>query len=224
MTTLATLRAQCRALLASATAWPDATLDAFIQDSIRAYSADFPRTVTATFTCEKDEHDYAISAGHSLASIISVVFDSTLLAELPPYHPDLTTGNYYAWVAAPDDLGADEDNASGTMQIGPTPAGGEMLTVTYTTIHRIPTVDSDDDIITVPQAHWEALIAFIDFRCHWMLESAEAVDPDPETMLLTQLGDNSRRAWVRYKELIARFQFLNAGRSAIITWDNTRIY
>lgn len=225
MTTLATLRAQCRLLLASATAWPDDTLDGYIQDAIRFYSTDFPRILVNYTTATKDVRTYDLPGGNSLRSILRVVYDDETLAEVENDSDLLDGGGWYYAVTAPDDTtAADEDNIAGTLTIAPNPAGGEILAITYSATHRIPTVNSDTDNITVPQAHWEALIAFVDFRAHWQLESGEAVAPDPETMALAQLGDNARRAWVRYKEIISRILYTTQGQSRVIVWDNSRIY
>ena len=45
MATLATLRAQCRLILASVADWPDMDLNAWIADAVRFYSVEFPRAL-----------------------------------------------------------------------------------------------------------------------------------------------------------------------------------
>ena len=53
VSTLGALRGQCRQFLNSVEEWPDAMLDAFIGDAIRAYSAEFPRAVRRTLDADR---------------------------------------------------------------------------------------------------------------------------------------------------------------------------
>lgn len=225
MSTLETLRAQCRTLLASTTAWPDTTLDAFIQDAVRFYSIDFPRLLTHTITCTKGTYTYDLTTGHNLRTILRVQLEGEQLTEVDPASDLLDSGGLYYAITPPDDtLAGDEDAYPGSITIAPDADTGDHLTITYTSNHRVPVASEGVDYITVPQSHWEALIAFVDFRCHWRLESDEAVTPDNTSIILSQLGDNSRRAWNRYREIIARIAFTNTGQSHIVTWDASRIY
>ena len=59
-------------------------------------------------------------------------------------------------------------------------------------------------MLTVPLAHWEALIAFVDFRCHWELEVDEAYTTMGVALTLSMLGENGRRAWNRWREIMDR--------------------
>jgi hypothetical protein len=128
-TTLATLRAAIRLQLSDNTDWPDATLDSYIADAIRAYSNEFP----------------------------------------------------------------DDDG------------------------YTIPVADGDE--VPVPVNHWEALIAFVDFRSHWQLAAGEAADMQANTISLSQLNTAGRMAWNRYEEVIDRLTWHYRGQSDIVAWD-----
>ena len=60
----------------------------------------------------------------------------------------------------------------------------------------------DDDVLTVPDSHMEAIIAFVDFRAHWERESNETYSASSSSLILSQLGENGRRAWNRYREIV----------------------
>ena len=71
---LSDLRASVRLVLASATDWPDATLDGFIQDAIRFHSNYFPKRWRHTLTLATGTQAYDLPAEHGLKSIISVEY------------------------------------------------------------------------------------------------------------------------------------------------------
>ena len=54
----------------------------------------------------------------------------------------------------------------------------------------------------VPEVHLEAIIAFVDFRAHWERESTETYTGSSSSLILSQLGENGRRAWNRYREIM----------------------
>ena len=56
--------------------------------------------------------------------------------------------------------------------------------------------------------HLEALIAFVEFRAHWELETDEAYTQSSSagSLLLSQLGENGRRAWNRWREVMQRLR------------------
>lgn len=221
MTTLATLRAACRVLLANATTWPDATLNAYIKDAIRFYSAELPMIVTDTIKGNGDT-SWTLPAG--CLGVRWVRWGDYTMTQVDRTDPRWDAGDYvYTLIPLADD--AADLQPPGTIAVPSAFASDTATNIVYAyaTTHTIPSADADK--ISVPQPHWEALIAFVDFRCHWQLESTEAVDPDPETMVLAQLGDNSRRAWNRFKELIARYTFVAQGaKSAVVSWNPDRIY
>ena len=223
MSTLATLRAQCRALLASTADWPDATLDKFIADAIRLYSTRFPRKWRHTITLATGTQTYALPGNHDILDVLSIEYPA---GEDPPefvypVEPDSQAfadgEEVYARVAVADTVAIEADTVAGYITFAEDVATGETAIVTYHAAHAIPTAADDDAQITVPAAHWEALIAFVDFRCHWELETDEAYSVSTVSVVLAQLGENARRVWNRYKELMD-FYATNDSRSKIIAW------
>ena len=76
--------------------------------------------------------------------------------------------------------------------------------------HPVPEVGADTAVITVPVQHVEALTAYVEFAAHYELETDEALTTDGSTIELAQLGEESRRAWNRYKEVMDRLVWLGA--------------
>ena len=208
--TLAALRAQCRLFLASASDWPDAALDSYIADAIRFYSNEYPRLASATIAASAGTRCYALADGHDILAVYSALYEGSELTSVP--RNDLR-------LAASADVFAFYD---GQIEIGPLPVAGATITVTYTTHHAIPS--AGDDPLTIPSAHWEALIAFVDFRCHWQLESGQAILTDANNITLSQLGQESRLAWNRFKEVVDRIAYRQQGQSAVVSWGERRIY
>ena len=112
------------------------------------------------------------------------------------------------------------DTVSGYIVFSDTVATGESAVITYKGLHRIPTAADDDAQITVPESHWEALVAFVDFRSHWQLESTEAATLATVTIILSQLGQEGRIAWRRYKEIMDRLHYISGPGSVAVNWGN----
>ena len=64
----------------------------------------------------------------------------------------------------------------------------------------------------------EALIAFVDFRAHAQLEALEAVNMGNVSIILSQLGQEARLAWRRYKEVVERLQDMTPAPSGRVVW------
>ena len=224
--TLTTLRAALRLALPNATAWPNATLDAWIADAIRFYSLEFPRRWRYTLTLTTGTQAYALPGGHGFMSVESVEYPS---GSSPPEFVQqveessaqfASGGDYYALRGIADTTAIASDTAAATIVFAETVATGEYAIITYRGLHPIPTAGSDSDQITVPTAHWEALIAFVDFRAHWELETDEALSVTTVSIILAQLGQEARRAWNRYKESIDRIRSLTGTPSAFVSWKD----
>ena len=113
--------------------------------------------------------------------------------------------------------GVAEDETNGSAVIfAETVATGETAIVSYSGAHWIPT--ADDESTSVPELHTEALIAFVDFRAHAQLESAEAVNLGNVSIILAQLGQEARLAWRRYKEVVERLQTMTPSPSGRVVW------
>jgi hypothetical protein len=221
--TLAALRAQTRVLLASTEDWPDATLDAFISDAIRFYSHEFPKRWRHTLPLVAGQQAYPLPAG--AASVLSVEYPAgqrppRFLERSSPWAPGFGAGApAYALRGADDGAAGSE---AGELLFAEAVAAGQEAVIEYFGLHALPQADGDP--LTVPQAHWEALVAFVDFRCHWELETDEAATVTNISVILSQLGEEGRRAWIRFKEVMARLEWTDRGQSAVVAWGGRRIY
>lgn len=223
-TTLSDLRTACRLVLASAADWPDETLDDWIADAIRFYSADFPRRLRATLALTTGTQTYPLPGGHACLGVLSVEYPAgedppRYLAQVPEWSREFASGGpFYALLAVPDDSAPEEDVAAAWLAFAPQVATGESAVVTYQGLHAIPAPGADDAPITVPASHWEALIAFVDFRAHWELETDEACSLSSVSIVLAQLGQEARRAWLRYREVIDHLRSLAGAPGGCVAW------
>lgn len=223
-TTLAALRAAIRLALPDATAWPNATLDAWIQDAIRFYSMEFPRLWRYILTLATGTQAYTSPGGHGFLSVQSVEYP---YGQSPPEYVTqvderstqfAAAGDYYALRGAADTLAIETDLAAAYIVFAETVTTGQFAVITYYGLHPIPTAGDEDAQITVPAAHWEALIAFVDFRAHWELETDEALTVPTVSNNLELLGADGRRSWNRYKETIDRIRSITGTPSSIVNW------
>ena len=221
--TLADLRAQIRLVLASATDWPDATLDAFIQDAIRFHSGQFPRRWRYSLSLSTNTQNYALPGAHALQAIRSVEYPTgedpqVFLDQVEEWDDRFQDQEeVYALRGVLDTTAIESDTAVGEIVFAETVATGETAIIEYMAAHAIPTAADDDAQITVPTSHWEALIAFVEFRSHWELESDLACTVSTVSIVLAQLGQEARYAWNRYKEIMNAL-VLQQARTVTIPW------
>lgn len=205
----ADLLAQVRLYLADETVWPDDTIYGYMVDAVRFYSVEFPRRSYRTLDLTTGTQAYDLWG--DLREVLKVEYPA---GESPPEYLDRVPlgspalGNGEDVYAVTGAVFASLD-VNTEIVFGPTVATGEDAVIHYLGLHRIDLSKLTDAEITVPEEHLEALHALIDFRAHWQLESAEAVDIGTSSIELSQLGENARRAWNRYKEITARLQELH---------------
>ena len=132
-----------------------------------------------------------------------------------PLSPRMFGGGRYCAVVTADI--EDTDNEFAILVAEPV-ATGDVLQVTVACSWPIPTVGSDDDVVLVPAGHLEALIAFVEFRVHWALETDEAINLGNVSILLSQLGTEARMAWRRYKEIVERLEAVAPTPSGRVVW------
>ncbi len=210
--TLGELRALLRLTLSDATAWPDATLDRWVQGAVRLYSAHFPRRLRAELALSAGTQAYALPGGLGAGRIIAVEHPVGLL---PPRFLACTaewSDRFVAGDACYALRGAAESEsaANATIVFAAAVHDGETALVEYWGPHPEPAAGADDAVITVPPQHLEALSAYVEFAAHYELETDEALVTDGSTIVLAQLGEESRRAWNRYKEVMDRLAWLGA--------------
>jgi hypothetical protein len=221
--TLADLRAQIRLVLASTDDWPNATIDGFIADAIRFHSAQFPRRWRYTLSLTTGTQSYALPGAHAFQGIRSVEYPTgespqSYLEEVPEWAQEFQDkSDVYAVRGIDDDTAIESDTAAANILFAETVATGESAIIEYLGGHPIPTAGDDDAQITVPVSQWEALVAFVEFRAHWELETDEAVTLTSVSIILSQLGQEARMAWNRYKEIVNAL-LMQQSQSAQISW------
>ena len=206
-TTLADLRNACRLTCPDGDAWPDASIDQWIIEGIKLYSAQFPRPRAYEFTLTTGTQSYALPV--DCTAVLLVEYPTAQDPRRFLTQVNLTAARYchsdpvYALEAVPTDELTD---APLYITFAETVATGESARVTYLGAWELPQVSDDAALITVPVQHHEIIQAFVEYRGHWMLEAQAAVNTDNTSLTLSELGQNARRAWNRYKEITARLQ------------------
>ena len=213
--TLAELRALCRLSLADTTDWPNATIDAWIAAGIRLYSAHFPRHLRAAVDLVVPLVYYVLPGGYEHVALLSVEYPAgedparfcRLVAEWSAEFA--SGGDYYALrgVNMTDGVAANV----GQFVLAKTPELGDTCYVEYLAGHTVPAAGSDATVLTVPAQHIEAIVSFVEFCALHELEADEASVIDATSIVLSQLGQEARRAWLRYKEVMDRLLWLSPG-------------
>lgn len=231
-TTLLDLRRQIRASLASTTDWPDAILDRWIIDAIRFYSSTFPRHWRHTLTLTTGTQAYALPGTQSMPTILSVEYPTSesplsMLREVEEWSNEFDDADdVYAIRGIGDSTAIDLDTAVHTIVFAETVTTGQFAVIEYLGAHPTPDIGDNDAQITVPRQHWQAILAYCEYRavCELLHDEAVTVDTSNVSIVLGQLTDSTRAAWSRFKDVMDKLVYDNSGRSRIVTWDNSRIY
>ena len=193
--TRAQFRAHLRQVLGSRALWPDSTLDLWITEAIRDYSAYFTRRVSVSINCTAGQRVYTLNTYTGIRGILAVEYP---LGQTPPRYlirrPE-TSGSFYGQPVY--DLRGDPP---AVLVAGESPSTGEAIGLDYSALHTVPLLDSD--ALTVPDHHLEALEGFVKWQAIQVLEMSEAVDPDIKNLLLSELGLNAGRAERIYRAKI----------------------
>jgi hypothetical protein len=210
------MRARLRLTLPDAATWPDATLDGWLADALRFYSAEFPRAVARTVTLEAGQRTVDLPDG--CLGVTGVIYPAATnppryLAQCGSERDGLFRAGGAAYVlrAAPESA-----TAPGILALAETPAEAETLEMVCLEARAAP--EDDSDPVDAPAAHLEALVAFCEFRAHWERETGAALSAEIVSMTVAQLGENARRAWNRYRETIDRLRWLTGGDAAVVGW------
>ena len=220
MTTLAELRATVREILPSAEVWPEATINAWIQEAIQDFSGYFPRETSGLLDLTDDERVYALS--DLAGGIFAVIQVEYPYGEDPPRF--LARKQESAGIvgqAVFDVRGSPPSD----LVLGEVPAAGEQARVVYTCGHDEP--DEDSDVITVPDNRLEAIIEFTRWQAVREAEMNETMDPDTKNLVLSEIGLNSGRAERIYRAKIKDYQGQEAGGGYVSGWqmdDKDQVY
>ena len=206
--TLADLRSSIRKVLASTSDWTDGVLDVYIQDAIRFHSNYFPKRWRYTLTLTTGTQAYDLPWNLGFKAIVAVEYPT---GETPQSYLQQANewdavfqnaGNVYAIIGLDDSTAVASMDAAGQIRFAETVTTAETAVIAYTGDHAVPVAGDDDAYITVPTREWEALVAFVEFRSHWELETDEAVSVTNVSIIMGQLGQEARMAWNRYKEVL----------------------
>ncbi|MCZ7568972.1 MAG: hypothetical protein M5U01_10350 [Ardenticatenaceae bacterium] len=216
MTTRAALNALCRRRLSDTAApltWSELQLNQWIVDAVAEYSLHFPRTLTATIAAVVDQHEYSLSAYSGLQTVLKVEYPA---GEDPPAYleradeagalPFYTGDCYDLWGDPP-----------ATLVIGPSPAAGETIAITYAADHDFP--DDDADTLTIPDRHLELIVLFVRWAAAQEREANEAKDPDPTTILLSMLSEATGRAERAYLARLKAYKAQSGQPTRFVRWD-----
>ena len=223
--TLADLRGQCRVFLTSETIWPSETLTAFINDAIRAYSNEKPRRLRHSLALITGTQAYDLPRGRGFMRLLAVEYRAgdhppIYLAQVEEWDPSFGgAGQVYALRAAADDIDADDDSVLASIIFAEPVSTGETAVLTYEAVHDA--VSDDNDVLTVPEAHMEAIIAFVDFRAYWEAESDKTYSAASTSLILSQSGENGRRAWNHWREVMGRLGPVGGWRPKNQDWGET---
>lgn len=209
MTTLGDLRAELGLTLGDTTTWPNSTVDAYIAAAIRLYSAHYPLRRRTALVLTAGQQAYNLPGGDSLQAVIQVEFPAGArpVRVLTPAGEDSTLFHAGAPVYA---VRGPEAAGLGQIVFAETVCAGQGAIVEYLTNHPIPS--ADNAVLTVPDIHLEAITAYVQAAAHWQLVDAAAAGDGGDTgLLLNQLQDTARAAWLRYREVLDRLVWLGPG-------------
>jgi hypothetical protein len=219
--TLADVRAIVRGTQSDATAWPDAMIDGYIAQAIRFYSAHFPRRWRHELTLATGTQSYDLPNGHALQAVLSVEYPAgqeppRYLTPVAEWSAAFQAGAaVYAVRGIGDDVTPEADSAAGRIVFAEPVSDGESAVIEYLAGHVAPAAGDDTAIVTVPAAHLEAITAYVEFATHLELETDEALTVANTSVVLSQLGEQARRAWNRYKEVMDRLAWLGSNPACV---------
>ena len=82
---------------------------------------------------------------------------------------------------------------------------------------------ADEDPVDVPETHLEALTAYVDFAAAREMQMAAANESDGSSITVSQLGDQARRAWNRYKDVMDQLVAMSVGATTLVKWDVAQV-
>jgi hypothetical protein len=211
MTTLGELRATLREILPDAGVWPDASINAWIQEAIRDFSGYFPLELSGLLDLTANVRVYALAGlAEEIFAVVQVEYP---YGEDPPRF--LARKQESAGIVGEAVFDV-RGNPPAELVLGEKPADGEQARVVYTCGHAIP--EDDSDVITVPSNRQEAIIEFVRWQAVRQAEMNETMAPDTKNLLLSMIGLNSGRAERIYRAKIRDYQSQEAAGGYVAGW------
>jgi hypothetical protein len=129
----------------------------------------------------------------------------------------------YALRGAADTVAIAADDAALSIVFGPTVATGESAVITYRGLYPTPAAGDEDAIVSIPQAHWTALIAYCVARAWDDLALREGIVMGADGRPLAEISKRGLAAWERYDGILRALQeTVSAMRpsSAVVSWGD----
>ncbi|MCP4127922.1 MAG: hypothetical protein GY753_12780 [Gammaproteobacteria bacterium] len=224
--TLGELRRQIRYQLPDISQWPDLNIDVFVVDAIRFYGAEWPRAWRHVIVLETGDSTYSLPGAHTLRGVTGVEYPAgksppEFLYQTEQSSPQFASGSgYYCIIPQYEDTPIEDDINEGFIIFNDPVETGEFAIVTYLGGHSIPEPGEDDAQITVPVAHWEALIAFVNFRAKMAKESEKVATIETISIVVSQLGSEVRLAWKVYKDVMDRISYIDSEGGKHVSWQD----
>ena len=187
----------------------EATVQDWLEEAIRAYSAHFPRVQSSTLNCSAGVHYYTVS--DDTIDLVKVEYPK---GEDPPeFLKPLTRKSPNFWDS--DDYYDFEPDyeGEGTLWISASPAATDTIEVTYLA-HHATSYAQDSSYITVPEEHVPILVAYCVWKGFQEVLAAEQQSPDTTIHLIRDMTQQVQAAYAQYERLLDRAKE-TAGRSAI---------
>jgi hypothetical protein len=225
MPTLSEIADRAQNVLADSAAgtWPQATVEEWIKDAIKEYSASFPRQLGDTISTTADTHSYSLPSDFLEMVLVEYPTDE----DPPEYLNRLNRRDPRFW-ASDDfyDLEHKRDALTdGKIWISDDPDGTETITLTYLGHHDYSLASNDS--ITIPAEHEHLLILWVVWRAHQEREADELQNPDTTIRMLHQMKLATEAAERAYYKALNEAKGARSDGGWTVPWkidDHDRIY
>lgn len=189
----------------------DLQINQWLNDAIADYSVHFPRQLAADLAATTGQHEYSLASLVNPQALLRVEYPTgddppTYLIRSDEATPRFYGGDYY-------DIQGERPQA---LIVGPDATTGETIRVDYLADHAY--ANEDEDVLTVPDSHLEALILFARVAALQALENREEQSPDPTTILVTMMSQAVQRATQQYHTKLRELKALRFTTSAVVQW------
>jgi len=197
------------------TYFTDAQVTQWLNDAIRAYSAQLPRVLTTTITTVAGTDLYGLPA--NFRHMLKVEYPTgedvpELLTQRPHSEPQ-----FYASETSYDILPKGDQTAVSQLYISAAPSSGQTITITYQADHDFEL--TDDDPITVPEKHHHILKKYVFWQATLKLQNDEQIDPTSNSSLLMSiLAQNAGQLRRDFEAALKTAVSQQKTQSGIVTW------
>ena len=169
--------------------WTVPDLQEFLNNAMRDYSIQFPRTVSTTINCVADQQTYDLPSdciGLLLVAYPGADDPPTYLERRARTHDAFWDYEGYYDVQYSGTGEGDSPTTRGTLYISQAPAAGETINIAYSATHNTDLKDIEH--ITVPDEHEHLLLLFAVWQASLERLATEQQNPDMTTNLINSLS------------------------------------